>query len=242
MDTISHGGHLTQLRRSAVLFPVNCYLVSEDDGLTLVDTSLAGSAPTILAAARAQGAPIRRIALTHVHVDHAGSLDALHAALPDAEVIVSVREARMLARDFTLDASEPQVKVRGGWPVCTTRPTRTVSPGERVGSLEVVAAPGHTPGQVAFIDTRNGTLIAGDALSTHFGIAVAGVPRALFPFVAMGTWHKPTALATAKALRALNPARLSVGHGPVLTQPEAEMDKAIAEATRRFGAQAAHGA
>jgi hypothetical protein len=58
----------------------------------------------------------------------------------------------------------------------------------------------------------------------------------------MGTWHKPTALATAKALRALNPARLSVGHGPVLTQPESAMDKAIAEATRRFGAQAVHGA
>jgi len=244
METISHGEHLTQLRRSAVLFPVNCYLVSEDDGLTLVDTSLAGSAPAILAAARAASPlPIRRIALTHVHMDHAGSLDALHAALPEAEIIISVREARMLARDFTLDAAEPQVKVRGGWPVCTTRPTRTVVPGERIGSLEVVAAPGHTPGQVAFLDTRaGGTLIAGDALSTHFGIAVAGVSRALFPFVAMGTWHKPTALATAKALRALHPARLAVGHGPVLSQPEAAMDRAIAEATRRFGVEAAHGA
>jgi glyoxylase-like metal-dependent hydrolase (beta-lactamase superfamily II) len=243
MDTISHGDHLTQLRRRTVLFPVNCYLVGEDDGLTLVDTGLAGSAAAILAAARAQGAPIRRIALTHVHMDHAGSLDALHAALPDAEVIVSAREARMLARDFSLDANEPQAKVRGGWPICSTRPTRTVAPGDRIGSLEVVAAPGHTPGQVAFLDTRQGgTLIAGDALSTHFGIAVAGVSRALFPFVAMGTWHKPTALATAKALRALNPARLAVGHGSVLTQPEAAMDQAIAEAARRFGVQAAHAA
>jgi len=243
MDTISHGDHLTQLRRRTVLFPINCYLVDEDDGLTLVDTGLAGSAPAILTAALAESStPIRRIALTHVHMDHAGSLDALHAALPDAEIIVSAREARMLARDFTLDASEPQVKVRGGWPVCTTRPTRTVAPGERIGSLEVVAAPGHTPGQVAFLDTRNGTLIAGDALSTHFGIAVAGVSRALFPFVAMGTWHKPTALATAKELRGLNPARLAVGHDHVLTQPEAAMDKAIAEATQRFGMQAAHGA
>ena len=235
MDTILHGERLIQLRRRTVLFPVNCYLLREDDGLTLIDTGLSGSAPAILAAARAAGAPIRHIALTHVHVDHAGSLDALHAALPDAEVIVSAREARLLARDFTLDPGEAQVKVRGGFPVCTTRPTRTVTPGERIGSLEVVAAPGHTPGHVAFLDTRDGTLIAGDALSTHFGIAVAGVTKPLFPFVAMGTWHKPTALETARALRALNPARLAVGHGPVLEQPAAAMDAAIAEAARRFG-------
>lgn len=237
MDTISHGERLTQLRRSTVLFPVNCYLVREDDGLTLIDTGLSGSATAMLDAARALGAPIRRIVLTHVHGDHAGSLDALHAALPDAEVIVSAREARLLARDFTLDAAEPQAKLRGSFPVRTTRPTRTVTPGERIGSLEVVAAPGHTPGHVAFLDTRDGTLLAGDALSTHFGIAVAGVVKPLFPFVAMGTWHKPTALETARALRALDPARLAVGHGPVLEHPLAAMDTAVTEAARRFGSQ-----
>lgn len=237
MHTIQHGERLTQLLRRTVLFPINCYLVREDDGFTLVDTGLSGSSRDILAAAKQLGAPIRRIALTHAHMDHAGSLDALHAALPDAEVILSVREARLLARDFSLDADEPQVKIRGGWPVCTTRQTRAVAPGERIGSLEVVAAPGHTPGQIAFLDTRDGTLIAGDALSTHFGPTVAGVSKPLFPFVAMGTWHKPTALVTAKALRALDPARLAVGHGPVLTNPAAAMDSAIATATRRFGGE-----
>lgn len=235
MQSIQHGERLTQLLRRTPLFPINCYLVREDDGLTLVDTGLSGSAKDILAAAKQLGAPIRRIALTHAHMDHAGSLDALHEALPDAEVIVSVREARLLARDFSLDANEPQVKIRGGWPVCATRPTRTVTPGESVGSLRVVAAPGHTPGQIAFLDTRDGTLIAGDALSTHFGPAVAGVSKLLFPFVAMGTWHKPTALATAKSLRALDPSRLAAGHGPVLTNPATAMDAAISTATRRFG-------
>ena len=75
---------------------VNCYLVVEDDGLTLVDTMLPRSTPTILAAAEQLGAPITRIALTHAHGDHIGSLDALHAALPDAEVIISTRDARLL--------------------------------------------------------------------------------------------------------------------------------------------------
>jgi hypothetical protein len=42
-------------------------------------------------------------------------------------------------------------------------------PGDRVGSLEVVGAPGHTPGHVAFLDTRDRTLIAGDVFTTLGG-------------------------------------------------------------------------
>ena len=113
MRTVPANEHLARLTRYPVLFPVNCYLVREDDGFTLVDTALAGSAPAILAAARALGAPIRRIALTHAHGDHAGALDELHAALPDAEVLVPAREARFLAGDLRRDPDEPQDKLRG---------------------------------------------------------------------------------------------------------------------------------
>ena len=48
----------------------------------------------------------------------------------------------------------------------------------------------------------------------------------------MATWHKPTALETARALRALDPARLAVGHGPIVDAPGAAMDKAIEKAAR----------
>jgi glyoxylase-like metal-dependent hydrolase (beta-lactamase superfamily II) len=92
---------------------VNAYLVEEDDGLTLIDTMLPRSEKQILAAAEALGAPIRRIVLTHAHGDHIGSLDALAAALPDAEVLISTRDARLLAKDTSLDPDEPQDKIRG---------------------------------------------------------------------------------------------------------------------------------
>jgi glyoxylase-like metal-dependent hydrolase (beta-lactamase superfamily II) len=209
----------------------NCYLVAEDDGFTLVDTNLPGSASDILAAATAAGGEIRRIALTHAHQDHVGSAKPLHDELPDAELSISERDLRFLRGDKSIDSDEPQAKPRGNYIDVDVDPIRALSPGDRVGSLEVVPSPGHTPGHVAFLDTRDGTLIAGDAYQTRGGVAVSGKLRPLFPFPALATWHKPTALESARRLRALDPSRLAVGHGRVLETPVGAMDRAIADAS-----------
>ena len=58
MKITSAGSYLTQLTRFGL---INVHLVREDDGFTLIDTGIGGSAPAILAAARTLGAPIRRI-------------------------------------------------------------------------------------------------------------------------------------------------------------------------------------
>src|SRR3954447_16486442 len=107
MKTVRHTPNLIRLTRVRA---VNAFLVVEDDGLTLVDTMLPGSQDTILAAARELGRPIARIALTHAYGDHIGSLDALAAALPNARVAISERDARFLRGDKTLDPDEPQSK------------------------------------------------------------------------------------------------------------------------------------
>jgi glyoxylase-like metal-dependent hydrolase (beta-lactamase superfamily II) len=207
---------------------VNCYLVREDDGLTLVDSMVGGSSKKILAAAERLGAPIKRIALTHAHGDHIGSLDALAEALPGVEVIISTRDARLLVKDVSLDPDEPQDKIRGSVSGAKTEPTRTVTAGDRVGSLEVIAAPGHTPGHIAFLDTRDRTLICGDAFTTIGGVATTAKGPFVFPLAAMATWHKPTELESAKALRKLDPARLAPGHGKIVESPGPQMEAAIA--------------
>jgi glyoxylase-like metal-dependent hydrolase (beta-lactamase superfamily II) len=225
-----HTPHLVRLTR---LGAVNAFLVVEDDGLTLVDTMLPRSQDGILAAARELDAPIVRIVLTHAHGDHVGSLDALAAALPQAEVSISARDARLLAGDTSLDPGEPQSKLRGGFPKVATRPGRTLQAGDRVGSLEVVASPGHTPGHIALLDTRDRTLIAGDAYSTLGGVATTAKVNPRFPLPAIATWDRPTALRSARELRALDPVRLAVGHGSVVAGPGAAMDAAIAKADGR---------
>jgi glyoxylase-like metal-dependent hydrolase (beta-lactamase superfamily II) len=233
MRAVKTTRHTPNLIRLTRLGAVNAFLVVEDDGLTLVDTMLPRSQDGILAAARELDAPIARIALTHAHADHVGSLDALAAALPQAEVSISARDARFLAGDKSLDPGEPQSKLRGGYPALETRPGRLLQPGDRVGSLEVVAAPGHTPGHVAFLDTRDRTLIAGDAFSTLGGVATSAKVNPRFPLPTMATWDRPTEIRTAKELRALDPARLAVGHGNVVDSPAAAMDAAIAKAEGR---------
>ncbi|GHO58487.1 MBL fold metallo-hydrolase [Ktedonobacter robiniae] len=238
MKVTAYSDNLYQLTYMGMM---NCYLVREDDGFTLIDAIVGGQAQAIMQKARKLGLPIARIALTHAHADHIGSLDALHEALPDVPVAISERDTRFLSGDMSLDPLEPQTKLRGGYPGCQTKPTVLLREGDRFGSLEVIATPGHA----AFFDTRDRAVIAGDAMQTLGGVAVSGTIRPLFPLPALSTWNKGLALESARKLLALQPSVLAIGHGRMLKQPQEAMERAIRvterELAKEGGAQP-HGA
>ena len=180
MKVHNHGNNLIQLTYYGF---VNVYLVREEDGFTLVDTALESCARSIVQTAQQFGQPIRRILLTHAHTDHSGGLDAVHALIPEAEFVMPARDARFLTGNMSLDADEPRNRLRGGWVIRKTRPTRLVQEGDRVGSLEVIVTPGHTPGHCSFLDTRTGTLIAGDAFRRGRGCCLRHLQAAFSPGV-----------------------------------------------------------
>jgi len=211
---------------------INCFLMREADGFTLVDTGLRGSAGAILRAAARLSGSIRRIVLTHAHIDHIGSLDALMAALPSAELAIGKRESRLLMRDLSLDAGENGKKLLG-FTGAKSRPGKLLMEGERVGSLQAVDSPGHTPGHMAYLDVRDNVLIAGDAFTTQTGVVVAGVFKPLFPFPALFSWNAVLSAKSAARLRGLNPSILAVGHGPSISSPAREMEVALEEAFRQ---------
>jgi len=217
-------GNLIQLTRLGF---VNAYLVREDDGFTLVDTTLGGGADDLIAAAQAAGGQIKRIALTHGHGDHIGSVEGLKQKLgPDVQVLLGELDARILAGENVVEGKLP-----GSWPKVQWAPDVRLAPGDRVGSLEVVASPGHSPGHMAFLDTRDRTLIAGDVFTSYGQVAVTNSFYWRFPFATMATWDKSKDVESARALRALDPVLLVVGHGPATAAPGEAMDKAIARAS-----------
>ena len=229
MRVVQETDNLFRLTRYGM---VNCFLVREADGFTLVDTGLRGSAGAILRAASRLGASIRRIVLTHAHIDHIGSLDTLMAALPRAELTIGKREARLLAKDLRLDAGETG-KTLLGFTGAKSRPGRLLVEGDLVGPLQAAASPGHTPGHMAYLDVRDNALIAGDAFTTQTGLVVAGVFKPLFPFPALFSWNAVLSVKSAAKLRDLNPSLLAVGHGETITSPVRNMDLALEEAYRQ---------
>jgi len=115
--------HVLQLKRAHF---VNAYLVREDDGFTLVDTTLGRGADALLAAAKDAGGPITRIALTHGHQDHAGSLDALRERLgAQVEIAMSDLDARECSGERTA-ARMPAVMT--GAAIVLTRPSSQMLP------------------------------------------------------------------------------------------------------------------
>jgi glyoxylase-like metal-dependent hydrolase (beta-lactamase superfamily II) len=154
------------------------------------------------------------------------------AALPSTELVIGQREARLLAKDLSLDADE-KGKTLFGFTGAMARPGRLLVEGDRVGSLQAVPSPGHTPGHMAYLDIRDNSLIAGDAFTTQTGLVVAGVFKRLFPFPALFSWNAVVSAKSAAKLRGLNPSNLAVGHGPTIASPAREMDLALEEAFRQ---------
>jgi glyoxylase-like metal-dependent hydrolase (beta-lactamase superfamily II) len=207
---------------------VNAFRIREHDGFTLVDTTMGGGAKDLIAAAEQAGGAIRRIALTHGHGDHVGSLDALKQRLGDSvQVLMPELDARIHAGEHVVEGKLP-----GSWPKLQTIPDVRLAGGDRVGSLEVVPTPGHTPGHVAFRDTRDGTVIAGDVFTSYGRVSLTSHYYLRFPFATLATWDRAKDLESGRVLRGLDPSLLAVGHGPAVPDPGAAIDAAISRAER----------
>jgi glyoxylase-like metal-dependent hydrolase (beta-lactamase superfamily II) len=210
---VAEGSLSLQLTRFGL---INCYLVAESDGFTLIDTNFKGCEDDILAAAAKAGKPIRRILLTHAHPDHMGSIDALIAKLGPLEIAASKRSVPLLKLppDTSLEPGETNKPIKNT-PGIRSLVTRTLAEGDLYGSLRVIETPGHLPGHLSLLDERDGTLYAGDGVICLGGLRVAGhapwyaTPTNLF------TWDKNLALASAQKLLEYPIVRFATGHGPI---------------------------
>ena len=213
---------------------LNCYLLRESDGFTLIDTTVKNRHKPILAAAQQAGGEIKRILLTHAHGDHMGSLDGLYDALGGAvQVAISERDAPLLRKDLSLRPGEPQRKPKGSLPGAKTRPTHLLEDGELYGSLRCYYTKGHTPGHMSFLDERDGTLIAGDALVSMGELRPPNKPVWWFPLPKVATWDKAMALESARKLATLPVTGIATGHGKFVREGAAAIARAVVKGEKK---------
>jgi glyoxylase-like metal-dependent hydrolase (beta-lactamase superfamily II) len=221
MKITSPGEYLTQISFGDGFVPLNCYLVQEQDGLTLIDTALRFMAKSLAQVIRSKGHALRRVVITHGHFDHADGIEPILRAFPDAELLISQREFSLMTGDRRPAPTE--TPVRGSFYQLKRKPARLLQAGDQVASLEVIAAPGHSPGLIALHDKRDNTLIVGDAFHSVGGLVPVTRFRPFFPWPWFANWNTEVANNTCEKLLALIPARIAPGHGPVVEMPAASL-------------------
>ncbi len=190
---VAEGIFLVQLPLPFPLRIVNCYVLRDGAGWTIIDTGInypAGRAAWQLALVELEIAPkmIRRIILTHAHPDHYGMAGwlaeqsgasvqlapleqefvrrAWHAGAANEQAIVDFFQVHGMPAELAERVRHSMAETRAmtaPWPA-----TSTIEPGEslQIGarSFQAIATPGHSDQHLVFYCPEDRLLLCGDAV------------------------------------------------------------------------------
>jgi glyoxylase-like metal-dependent hydrolase (beta-lactamase superfamily II) len=227
---------------------INGYVLDDEGGLTLVDCGW--KADDVFAALTAglhalghELSDVRRVVITHHHFDHYGLAGTLRrAGVPEllmhaldwerAQSFASSRieidraaDAWLARNGFTPDGIDDE-GFDGRWEVI--EPTRLIGDGERVGRLEAIWTPGHSPGHLCFADTRSGRMLTGDhvldPITPHVGMWRGREGDPLSDY-----------LASLEKIRGRGAAGALPAHGEPFPDLERRIDELVAHTAQRDG-------
>jgi glyoxylase-like metal-dependent hydrolase (beta-lactamase superfamily II) len=154
---------------------VAAYLVPEEEGFSLIETGPSTCRSALLAGIERAGVgleEVRRVFVTHIHLDHAGGMGAVVDAFPKATFY-----AHELGVPHLVDPSRLIASARRAWGAAADPLWGTILPvpaprvialrgGERFpvrgGELSVLATPGHARHHLAFFDSAIRGIFTGD--------------------------------------------------------------------------------
>jgi glyoxylase-like metal-dependent hydrolase (beta-lactamase superfamily II) len=228
---------------------VNVFAVAGENGWTLIDAGLNGSAGRIKrwAAEHFGAAAPNALVLTHAHFDHVGAIDEL---IESWRVPVYAHREELPYLTGQRAYPPPDPSVGGGMMarMASLYPRGPIDLGGVVRELPAdgsvptlpgwqwVHSPGHTVGHVSLFRDADRTLIVGDAFCTtkqeSFWAAVGTQRPELHGPPAYFTTDWDAARDSVQRLAALHPAFIAPGHG----QPMAGDDSAesLVELSERF--------
>ena len=214
------------------------YLITGERPL-LIETGSQSSVATLMRALKHIGIDhdgLAGVAVTHIHLDHAGGIGDIARAFPNAKVYVHELGARHLIDPSRLIDSASRVygdlldSLYGR--LDPTDPERIVvlydddivDVGNR--AVRAIDSPGHAKHHLAFLDETSGLLFAGDALGVQLpdgGVLRPATPPADFDFA--------KAINSMRRFSTLRPAGIALTHyGLIPLHP----DDLLAEAEARL--------
>jgi len=212
----------------------------------LIETGSQSSVPTLLEALGTLGVDageLAGVAVTHIHLDHAGGVGDVARAFPQATVYVHEKGARHLVDPARLVDSAAKVygplldSLYGRLDPTPAERIHVLADGEelRVGPdrvLTTVDSPGHAKHHLALHDSVSGVLFAGDAVGVR--LPDAGVLR---PSTPPPDFDLDQALHSLHRFADRRPAGLALAHYGLVPEPAAILDEAE-ETLRRWAAVA----
>ncbi len=214
---------------------VNCYILVDDDGVTLVDAGLPGTWRPLLETLRALGRKpgyVAGIVLTHGHFDHVGLARRfaergipIWAHAGDERLVRHPyryrHEAARLRYPFTHPRAIPVLGRMAGAGALNVRGTHVTDrlidgvPLELPGRLIPIWSPGHTDGHCGFHLPQRDVLFSGDALVTLDPYTGETGPRAV---ARAATADSGVAVASLARLEATGASTVLPGHGEPWTE------------------------
>lgn len=216
------------------------------DAPVLVETGSQTSVPQLLAALDDLGVAageLAGVAVTHIHLDHAGGVGDVAAAFPRATVYVHEKGARHLVDPSRLVSSAALVygdlldSLYGRLTATEAARVHVLGHGEEIRvspdrTLTAVDSPGHAKHHLALHDSVSGVLFAGDAVGVR--LPDVGVLR---PATPPPDFDLDQALASLRRFAARRPAGIALAHFGLVPDPAEIL--AEAEGTLRRWAEVA---
>jgi|AGTN01.3.fsa_nt_gi Zn-dependent hydrolases, including glyoxylases len=197
--------------------PVNCWLLQNSDGLTLIDAAYPSSGQKILSAIECLDQPLRRIVITHAHPDHSGAAREV-AEKSNAVVLAHTADLPYLQGQRSLAEEKGFWQSRivlgaaqklGLLDLPAIENVEAVADGDTIDNFKIIHTPGHTPGSISVWASDEAAIFSGDNLLYRMRMLQVGLP-----------WFTVDLTTQRNSLHSYMelPARMIMGgHGPVFT-------------------------
>ena len=234
MERVVDGVEVLRIRPPPPRFQrlTNVYLLEDDGGVTVYEAGSARNRDAIKRAADERGG-IKRIVLSHAHVDHRGGAAGIDAPVychPDERADAEGDGGEhyfdfSLIRNPLVRALAPGTAKRmDGGPL---KIAGTLTEGDEVAGFRVLHLPGHAPGLIGLWRESDRLAIVSDTIFVFEVFSVLGVPgepRMTSPVV------RPLPDAARESIRkvaALDPAVVWLGHyGPIEGDVRGKLERA----------------